>query len=98
MNKQPRQECDGTDTRIAFGSLPEELTTTVAAKLLGVSQPTLMKMIDRGDIPAHKVMSEHRLKTSDVRAFQKARLERQRVAFDELRTLDDELENYSVDG
>lgn len=76
---------------ITIGSFPEELTTTVAAHELGVSRPTLMKMIARGDIPAHKVGAHHRLKTSDVRKFQSMRLRDQRKAFDEMRELEDEL-------
>lgn len=75
---------------ITVGSMPEEITTTVAARQLGISRPTLMKMVGAGEIPAHKVGSHTRLKTSDVLAFKTARLERQRAAFDELLELDDE--------
>lgn len=81
-------------TRFAISSLPEELTTTVAAEQLGISRPTLMKMINEGDIPAHKVGSHHRVKTSDVVDYKKKRLERQRAAIDELRDLEMELDSY----
>jgi len=77
---------------VTIGSLPEELTTTVAADQLGISRPTLMKMIQNGEIPAHRKGTHHRLKRSDVLAFKRARLERQRQAFDELRALEDELD------
>ena len=76
---------------ITIGTLPEELTTTVAAQQLGVSRPTLMKMISEGEIAAHKVGTHTRLKTSDVTAFRRERLARQRAAFDELRAIEDEL-------
>jgi len=79
---------------ITIGSLPDELSTTVAADQLGVSRPTLMKMISAGEISAHKVGSHHRLKATDVLAFKRSRLERQRRAFDELRELEDELEKF----
>lgn len=79
---------------ITIGSLPEELSTTVAANQLGVSRPTLMKMVRGGEIPAHMVGSHHRLKAADVLAFKRSRLERQRRAFDELRELEDELEKF----
>jgi excisionase family DNA binding protein len=79
---------------ITIGSLPEELSTTVAAEQLGVSRPTLMKMIHAGELPAHKVGSHHRLKAADVLAAKRSRLERQRQAFDELRELEDELEKF----
>lgn len=79
---------------VTIGSLPEELTTTVAAEQLGISRPTLMKLIRNGEIRAHKVGSHHRVKLSDVRAFKQARLERQRRAFEALRELDDELDEF----
>ena len=76
---------------VTVGSMPEELTTTVAADQLGVSRPTLMKMVGNGEIPAHKVGSHTRLKTTDVLAFRRARLERQRAAFSKLLELEDDL-------
>lgn len=72
---------------VTIGSLPETLTTTVAATQLGVSRPTLMKMIDAGTLPAHKVGSHHRILLSDLQAFRRARLAEQQKAFDELREL-----------
>lgn len=76
---------------VTLQTLPNSLTTTVAAEQLGVSRPTLMRMIRAGEIDAHKVGSHHRLKLSDVQRFRRAQLERQRVAFEELRALEDEL-------
>lgn len=76
---------------VTVGSLPQELTTTVAAEQLGVSRPTLMKMIRNGEIAARQVGSHHRLKTSDVLAAKRAKLERQMQAFDELRAIEDQL-------
>lgn len=75
---------------VTIGSLPEELTTSVAADQLGVSRPTLMKFIQSGELGAHKVGSHHRVKLSDVQEFQRRRLEAQRKAFDDLRHLMDE--------
>lgn len=77
--------------RITVGTVPDELTTSVAATQLGISRPTLMKLIAAGEIPSHKVGSHTRVRTDDVVAFRKARLGRQRAAFDELRALDEEL-------
>ncbi len=75
---------------ITIGTMPEELTTTAAAKLVGVSRPTLMKMIKDGEVPAHKVGTHTRLRTSDVRRLQRERQQRRRRAFDELRALEDD--------
>lgn len=79
---------------VTIASMPEELTTTVAAEQLGVSRPTLMKMIRNGEIPAHKVGSHHRIKFVDVQKAKRARLARQAAALEELRRLEDELENF----
>lgn len=77
---------------VLVSSLPDELTTVVAAEQLGVSRPTLMRMIRDGEIAAHKVGTHHRLLTADVLALKRARLERQREAFVEMRTLEDEID------
>lgn len=77
---------------ITIAALPDELTTTVAAEQLGISRPTLMKLIHTGQIPSHKVGSHHRLHTSDVLAFRKARIDRQAAALEELRALEQDLD------
>lgn len=74
---------------VTVSSMPEELTTTAAAKLLGISRPTLMRMVDDNKIPARKVGSHTRLRTADVLKEQRARRRRQLAAFDELRALED---------
>lgn len=76
---------------VTVGSLPDELTTTVAAGELGVSRPTLMKLIAEGHIPARKVGTHTRVRTADVVSYRRERLARQRAAFAELLTLSDEL-------
>ncbi|QAY71260.1 helix-turn-helix domain-containing protein [Xylanimonas protaetiae] len=81
---------DGDTVTVA--SQPAELTTTQAAARLGISRPTLMGLIGAGDLVARKVGTHHRIATSDVVAFRRARLARQRAAFEELAALDDELE------
>ncbi len=82
----------GRGAQITIQSVPKEATTTTAAKMLGISRPTLMKLIADGKLPAHKVGSHTRLMTADVLALRAGRREAQRRAFDELRELDEELE------
>jgi excisionase family DNA binding protein len=77
---------------VTIGSLPEELTTTVAADQLGISRPTLMKLINEGKLPAHRVGTHRRVKLSDVQAFKRTRLQEQRRAFAELSELSDQLD------
>jgi excisionase family DNA binding protein len=75
---------------VTIGSMPEELTTSTAAEQLGISRPTLMKMIDRGEIPAHKVGSHTRLRTTDVMTYRSGRQARRRKAFEDLLALEDD--------
>lgn len=76
---------------VSVAAMPENLTTTAAAGLLGLSRPTLMKLVREGRIPAHKVGSHHRLRSADVLALKdELRLERQQAVFDVI-DLEDEL-------
>lgn len=77
---------------LVIGSLPEELTTTTAAQQLGISRPTLMKLIAGGEIPSRKVGTHHRVLTADVLEFKQERLRLQRAALEQMRDLEDELE------
>ena len=72
---------------ISISTVPVELTTSTAADLIGVSRPTLMKMVARGELSAHKVGSHTRLTSRDVFEFIRARQDRRRTAFDQLRDL-----------
>jgi excisionase family DNA binding protein len=72
-------------------SMPEEVSTTVAADHLGVSRPTLMKMIREGGLPAHLVGSHHRVKWSDLEDFEAKRTADRRRAAHQLRDLGREL-------
>lgn len=77
---------------VRIGSLPEELTTTVAARELSVSRMTLMKWIREGRIPAHKVGTHTRLMRDDVLAFRAERQTDRKMALRELLALEDELD------
>ena len=76
---------------VVVGSLPEELTTSVAAEQLGVSRTTLMKHIRSGRLPSHKVGTHTRVKTRDLQVFRRELITGQRKALEELLALEDEL-------
>ncbi len=65
-------------------SVPEELTTTVAADLLGISRPTLMRLIADEAVPAFKVGTHTRLKREDVLALKHRREVARAAAVDAL--------------
>ncbi|MEU0543636.1 helix-turn-helix domain-containing protein [Nocardia sp. NPDC005978] len=80
----------GRGCTVTIGSIPAEVTTTVAAGMLDISRPSLMKLVREQLIPSHKVGSHTRLYSKDVLAYRRAQLERQRKAFRELRALEEE--------
>ncbi len=76
---------------ISIGQVPEVVTTTTAASMLGISRPTLMKHVREGRLPSHSVGTHTRLRRADVVEFRKAlRAERARAIHD-LMELEDEL-------
>lgn len=62
--------------RIEIQTSPQYLTTTMAARRIGISRPTLMKAIRSGELPAFKVGSHFRIRTGDADAFRKTLLEK----------------------
>jgi len=83
-------DCIASGTAIGVRYLPDELTTTTAAEQIGVSRPTLMKMIAADEIPSHKVGSHTRLRTLDVLNFVDARRRRRVEAAAEIIRLGEE--------
>src|SRR5690554_2938916 len=76
---------------VSVRAVPSELTTTAAASILGVSRPTLMKMVEDGVLRAHRVGTHHRFAHHDVAALAKARQSTRQNAFVELRKLNEAL-------
>lgn len=62
--------------RIEIQTSPQYLTTTMAARRIGISRPTLMKAIRSGELPAFKVGSHFRIRTEDADTFRKGLLKK----------------------
>lgn len=75
--------------RTSFSSVPTELTSAAAARLLGVSRPTLMKLIEDRQIRSHKVGTHTRIKTDDLLAYKAERADSRAQAVEEMRELSD---------
>lgn len=71
----------------------KKMTTQQAADALGISRPTLIKLIDAGEIPCERVSTRRSLQLEDVMEYRKKRRERQLAAIAATSTdLDDEMD------
>lgn len=66
------------------------LTTQQAAELLGVTRPTIVRILDAGRIPFEKPGTHRRIKLEDILSFKEARKAEQYQALASLGTRDDE--------
>jgi excisionase family DNA binding protein len=82
--EQTLDEVEAILAGIASGSLTDplaearDLTTTEAAKILRCSRPHLIRLLEDGRIPFHKVGRDRRITTTDVRSYLEAREELKR--------------------
>lgn len=63
---------------------PEDLTTEQAAAILGVSRPTVIRLVEAGKVPARLVGTHRRLALSDILAYRDASAANRRSAMDEM--------------
>ena len=77
----------------------ERITTGEAARILGVSQRTLTRMLDAGMIPYTRMVerSYRFLRLSDVTDYKRRRDEATSKALDEMRSIADEDGAYDID-
>jgi excisionase family DNA binding protein len=85
---------EGMSAGLALSLIPygKELTTQEAADLLHVSRPHLVKLLDEGRIPHHRVGTHRRVRLEDVLEFATERTERRRAELRELTRLSQEAE------
>jgi excisionase family DNA binding protein len=70
----------------------KELTSKEAADILNMSRSFLVKLLDRGDIPYHRVGTHRRLNVDGVLAYRELRAKRRREKLRELTELSEQLE------
>lgn len=77
-----------TQGDLRIQSIPDELTTRTASELLGISRPTLMKMVKDGLVPSHQVGSHHRFRFMDIAELRAQREAQRSEALDQLLELE----------
>lgn len=82
---------------VTVGPYPTRLTTQQAAELLGVSRPTLVKMLDDGKIPYERPGGHRRLRLEDVLAYRARRRTERDGAMTELVRQSEQLGLYDDD-
>lgn len=73
---------------------PEDLTTEQAAAVLGVSRPTVVRLVESGTLPARMVGTHRRLSLADVLAHREASARRRTEALDRMAREAEELALY----
>jgi excisionase family DNA binding protein len=76
---------------LVVSEVARELTTSEAARVLGVSRPTLISLLDKGSIRSHRVGTHRRVALQDVLAYRRQRISEQRDAYEALITEQDDL-------
>ena len=71
-----------------------ELTTQVAADLLNVSRPFLIRLLESGEIPFHYVGSHRRVRFKDVMDYKHRRDRDRQMAIDDLARVSQEIGLY----
>lgn len=79
---------------VALTAIRSELTTSQAAEILHVSRPYLVKLLEAGDIPYHKVGKHRRVRREDVMNYKNAIDRRREAILDEMVAESQELGLY----
>ncbi|WP_433516257.1 helix-turn-helix domain-containing protein [Nonomuraea sp. CA-143628] len=74
----------------------QTLTTQEAADLLGISRPTVVRLLDRGEIPYQQPGRHRRILLRDVLAYQERRRHDRRASLDRLVELSEDADLYEA--
>ena len=84
-------EMIGEGQSVAVVPVEQEIGTQVAAELLGVSRPFLVKLLDNGAIPSRKVGVQRRVRPADILDYKEQEQAERREVLRELAAEDQRL-------
>jgi excisionase family DNA binding protein len=87
--KMLKAKADGYDVIVPHRL--DEVSTTEAALMLGVSRPQIYRLLEKGLVPYRMVGSHRRIPAEALRAWQAAEESRRSAALDRLADLQNEL-------
>lgn len=79
---------------VTIASVHQRLTTQEAADLLGVSRPTLVKLLESGEIPFEQPGRHRRVRLTDVLSYRQRRSVQRRESLDRMVEIADESGMY----
>lgn len=90
MNEDSKIE-EGSGNAARLTSHHAELTTQEAAELLNVSRPYIVRLLDEGQIPSHRIGAHRRVLFKDVMVYKEEHRRARGAVLDQLSALDQEL-------
>jgi excisionase family DNA binding protein len=85
-----------TNKVVLVTPMDKDLTTQEAAIYLGVSRPTLVKLLEGGEIPFTRAGKHRRIRFTDLKTYREKKYAERKRALDELTRMSEEMGGYHV--